>query len=75
MKTTALQDHQGKTSISRLIAVVVIFSALVVVFAMVFFCFIHADKAVGILGVTGGLFTTISGPTFFFLYNQKKLEK
>ena len=74
MKTGFLQSISGNQSSSRLIGFSVIFSGLLFIIAMVVFCYIHPDMAISIIGATGAAFALITGPTFIFLYNQKKTE-
>lgn len=74
MKTGFLQSISGNKSSSRLIGYTVICSALIFLFAMVVFCFIHPDLATTVLGQIGLTFAAITGPTFIFLYGQKRTE-
>lgn len=74
MKAKVFEDSLGNGSSSRVIAMSIVISALIMLFSMIIFCFIHPDMALAMLGVTGGVFTTITTPTFIFLYSQKKQE-
>jgi hypothetical protein len=74
MKTGFLQSIAGNQSSTRLIGFSVVYSAIIILFAMVVFCFIHPELATEVLTAVGILFTALTTPTFIFLYKQKSTE-
>lgn len=74
MASKIFEDNRGNKSNSRMIGSFVILNAILIGWMCVWFGFKHPDMMLGILGVYGGLFTTMTGLTFFFLYGNKKDE-
>lgn len=74
MKTSFLQSIAGNQSSTRLIGFSVVYSAIIILFAMIVFCFIHPELASEIITALGILFTALTTPTFVFLYKQKTTE-
>lgn len=68
------KDALGNASSARVIGVRVINWAIVFVAASIVFAFLHPTQAAAIIGVGAGLFTTMTTPTFVYLYNNKVKE-
>lgn len=71
MKTGFLESISGNQSSSRLIGLVVVFSALV--FAQEVLYFGRADVMAS-AAAAGTIFITVAGPAMAFLFMQKKQE-
>lgn len=70
-KTGYFEASPGNKSSSRLIAFIVIVWALVLASAVLWF---GKDNVMLAAAAAGTLVTTIAGPAFIFLFNQKRFE-
>lgn len=70
-KTGYFEASPGNKSSSRLIAFIVIVWALVLATAVVWF---GRDNIIVAAAAAGTIVTTIAGPAFIFLFNQKRFE-
>jgi len=74
MKTGFLKSISGRDSSTRLIGFTVVFYAMLMGF-LVLFWGKEKDESVILLATSSGtLFSMIAGPTFIWMYGQKKTE-
>lgn len=74
MKTGFFQSISGNNSSSRLIGFTVIVYAMLMGFLVLYWGKEGKESMIALATAAGVLFTTISGPVFIWLYNQKKTE-
>lgn len=67
-------DHKNNQSSARVIGAVVVFNAVLMLWACIMFGFMHSDLFVAAVGTGAGLFTAMTTGTFVYLYNNKKKE-
>jgi vacuolar-type H+-ATPase subunit I/STV1 len=74
MKNGFFDSISGNKSSSRLIGFIVIIYAMLMGFLVLFWGKEGSEGMIALATASGVLFTTISGPVFVWLYNQKKTE-
>lgn len=74
MKTGFFESISGNNSSSRLIGFLVIVYAMLMGFLVLYWGTDGDEGMIALATASGVLFTTIAGPVFVWLYNQKKTE-
>ena len=74
MKNGFFDSISGNKSSSRLIGFIVIIYAMLMGFLVLFWGKEGSEGMIALATAAGVLFTTIAGPVFVWLYNQKKTE-
>lgn len=74
MNTKYLQSISGNQSSTRLIGIVVIIYAMIMAFLVLYWGKEKNESIMQLATAAGTLFGMIAGPTFIWIYGQKKTE-
>lgn len=74
MKTGFLKSISGRDSSTRLIGIIVIVYAMLMAFLVLYWGKEKENSLIELSGSAATMFSLIAGPTFIWMYGQKKTE-